>query len=84
MKYYICNGTDSRNFIANALDEVKQLSDELTGYTQTDIYILEIVNDEIYKVCCKRQWWGVPFDNEVSDDVNPICFGDLGYYGDWE
>ena len=89
MKYYVSGGTGAGDFIANTIDEAKQLSDENTAYTQTDISIFEIDNEETVpqediEPCYKRIWWGVPFDASFTDDVNPICFGDFGYYGDWE
>ena len=91
MKYYVsCGGTGAGDFIANTLGEAKRLSDGgRHSYTQMDIYIFEIEDGETEpkedsKPCCVRKWRGVRFDSEVSDDTNPIDFGDCGYYGDWE
>ena len=87
MKYYVsCGGTVSGDFIANTLDEAMQLSDEHTAYTQRDIFIYEIhSNDDEPNNCVAiRRWWGVPFDDKISDDLNPIRFGHSGYYSDWE
>ena len=89
MKYYVSGGTGAGDFIANTIDEAKQLADERIAYTQIDISIFEIEDGETYpkediEPCYKRIWWGVPFDSSVADDVDIIDFGDFGYYGDWE
>ena len=61
------------------LEDAKRCADECAAYTETDIKIFD--EDGVLVAC--REWWGVPYDPEVDDSKSPICFGDYGYYSDW-
>lgn len=86
-KYLINYHTGAGNLIIDgALEEAMIEADEGAAYTQTDYDVCDPENpDKVYAV---RRWWGVKYnDNPEDNDVleqDPICFGDYGYYSDWE
>jgi hypothetical protein len=80
MTYIINGGTGAINEIEAAnLEEAKAIADKGACYTQKDYWIEDKEGNEL----ARRGWWGVAYDEEESDDENPICFGTNGYYSDW-
>ena len=64
------------------LDEVKNLVDAQLKCTYGDVVIM----DENGDLLAWRIWYDAPCDDEVIREaavVNPITFGDIGFYGDW-
>ena len=59
------------------LDEAKAYADEHCTYTQTSV----VIEDENENEICIRNWNSV---GGVSECENPIDFGALGFFGDWE
>ena len=90
-KYYVHFGTCSGDFVAYTLEWAKELADQKAAYTQENISIFELkfencetsLNENSEPICV-RKWWGIPYDANVADCVDPIGFGDFGYYSDWE
>jgi hypothetical protein len=62
------------------IEVAQKYADDNAVYTQSSIAI----EDENGNIVCSRHWWGVGFDSEVDPSENPITFGDMGYYADWE
>ncbi len=42
------------------------------------------IYDESDCLIALRRWNGVEYDEENVPCEDPICFGDSGYYSDWE
>lgn len=65
---------------ADSFEEAKNYADMGVSYTGENISVTDNVNGytEI------RRWWGVTYDETNMTEKDPICFGYLGYYGDWE
>ena len=81
MKYFINYHTGAGNqTITGTLEDAQKIADEGAAYTGADITI----EDEDGNTVMIRCWWGVKFDPETDDSADPICFGDYGYYGDWQ
>lgn len=80
MKYYINYNTGAGNEWADTLDEAKEIADNGAAYTQKDI----VIEDEDGNEITRRPWWGVQYDEDEGDEINPICFGNFGYFGDWQ
>ncbi len=62
----------------NDLDSAKAQADAGAAYTQSPI---SIEDDEGYPLAI-RAWCGTL--EGIEDAVNPIQFGDFGYYADWD
>ena len=77
INYHTGAGDDTIN---GTLDDAMQAADEGAAYTQQPITIC----DEDGNAIAQRVWWGTKYDAEEAGEGNPICFGDYGYYGDWE
>lgn len=80
MRYYINYNTGIGNEWADTLEEAKAIADDGAAYTQRDITIEDEDDNEVLR----RPWWGVGYDEDESSDDDPICFGDFGYFGDWQ
>jgi hypothetical protein len=63
------------------VDDAKQYADDGAEYTQCNICIYDEDSDELVS---ERKWVGLPLDDELGLVENPICFGNFGYYDDWE
>lgn len=66
--------------ISGTLEQAMALADEYAAYTQRDITI----KDEAGHMVARRSWWGEVFDPDITEDIDPIEFGDFGHYSDWE
>lgn len=83
-KYYIDYNTGAGNEYAETLEEAKALADEGACYTQESIYIYEVDEEkETKELVSLRNWNGVAYDEDEDSAENPICFGDFGYFDDW-
>lgn len=88
--YYVSFGTGAGDFVAYTTTWAKHLADEKAAYTQKDIKIFALADEKAsytqndVKPLWVRKWWGIPFDDENACDVDPIKFGEFGYYSDWE
>lgn len=78
--YYINFNTGEGNEWASTLEEAMKIADDGAAYTQKDI----VIEDEDGNEVMRRRWWGVQYDETVSEDVSPICFGQSGYFSDWQ
>lgn len=80
MRYIINYGTGVKEEVeVNDLEEVKEIADEGSAYTQKDYWIEDVKGNEL----ARRRWWGVAFDENECEDEDPIRFGSYGYYSDW-
>ena len=80
MKYYINYNTVAGDEWADTLEAAKELADDGAAYTQQPITIEDEDGNEI----TRRPWWGVAYDEDEAPEESPICFGDFGYFGDWQ
>jgi len=78
-KFYIY-GTISGRDSADELEKAIEIANKKASYTQQDI----VITDETNKELIRRRWWNMPFNPANDDSQDPIEFGDLGYYSDWE
>jgi hypothetical protein len=76
-RYYINFGTGAGNRYADSLEEAMEVADESASYTQRSITILDS-DDNVVAV---RGWCGCR--DGIEEELDPIDFGDFGYYGDW-
>lgn len=80
MKYYINYNTGVGNEWADTLEEAKEIADAGACYTQQPITIEDEDDNEI----CRRPWWGSQYNEDEAWEDDPICFGEFGYFGDWQ
>ena len=78
--YWVRFGTGEGDFWEDGLEEAMRAADDAACYTQKDI----VVEDEDGREVARRMWCDLGFDERECPDEDPICFGDAGYYGDWE
>jgi hypothetical protein len=78
--YTINYNTDAGNTtVADSdVDNVLRVADAGAGYTQKPIDIY----DDHGNCVATRRWIGC--NDGVGDQTNPIRYGDLGYYADWQ
>lgn len=82
-KYYIDYNTGAGNvWVEGTIDDAKSEADNGAAYTQRKIEI----KDEAGETVCFRQWWGVEFDPDVTEETEDevITFGQFGYFGAWQ
>ena len=79
----VCNGIT--NYLnATDLESAMAEADNAASYCQENITLIE-TDDEGKEITeYIRKWWNVPFDKKEDESLNPIEFGDFGYYSDWE
>lgn len=76
-----CNGF-KQEIEAESFEEVLHDVDDHAQFTQSNIRVLELNPAYEYPVfIAERLWIGVT--DEIEQQVNPINFGELGYYADW-
>ena len=75
------NTGEGNGYGIESIEDAKQYADEGAEYTQEKICIYDEDTDELVSV---RQWVGLPLDDGLGLVEDPICFGDFGYYDDWE
>ena len=81
MKYIINYHTGAGNqTITGTLENARQIADQGAAYTGKNITI----EDETGVTVALRPWWPVPYSPDEGEQESPICFGDSGYYGDWQ
>ncbi len=82
MMYFVDFGNGNYERISAAtLSDVKEVVNDMIGYNQSDVIIYD---DDSMREICRREWWGVKYNsNEYPPEIDPICYGDFGYYGDW-
>ena len=77
---YIINWhTGVEDDACDMLSEAMRFADANACYTQRNITI----EDEDGYIICERHWWGTAIDEDDEDLIDPIDFGDFGYYDDW-
>jgi hypothetical protein len=64
-----------------SIEDAKQYADEGAEYTQESICVYDEDTD---KLVAKRTWVGLLLEDDLGLVEDPICFGDFGYYDDWE
>lgn len=77
MKYIIDYGTTFKKVKSEDIDELKKIADENTAYNQEDICI----KNEEDEIIARRKWYSTK--DGIEEEVNPIDYGDFGFYGDW-
>jgi hypothetical protein len=60
------------------IDDAKVIADKGICYTQQDVTITDDDNNLI----TRRKWIGCT--DGMGDECDPIGFGNLGYYTDWQ
>lgn len=77
--YEVDYGTTTE-IVNGTLKEAKEVADKGISYNQQACAIIDVTDDSL---ACVRRWYGYEMteDDEVED---PIGFGSLGFYGDWE
>ena len=68
-------GAGNREFYGE-LEFALKAADDGICYTQQPVTVSNS------NVTYQRDWWGIAYDGE--SESSPICFGDFGYYSDWE
>lgn len=81
MKYVIDFQNGFLKELEGTLEQAMQTADDIAGYTQRNI----IIFDEDGKEITRRNWWGVAYDPDETEDAEGevIQFGSFGYYGAW-
>jgi len=81
MKYKTeCNGIT--NYLkATDLESAMAEADAAASYCQENITLIELDDEGKEITEYVRKWWDVKKEDE---SLNPIEFGDFGYYSDWE
>lgn len=79
-RYYICYHTGAGDGVEHTIDSAMRSADRGAAYTQQDITIEDADGDVLWR----RRWWGTKYDPDEDCCEDPICFGDYGFYGDWE
>ena len=79
MRYKInyCNGM-LLEIESDSLETVEAIADEEICYTQQPV----VITDENGNLIAWRTWYGVPYSDD-DNAVNPIKFGNYGFYDDW-
>lgn len=79
--YEVNFGTGAGNRTAKTLEEAKKIADDCAAYTQCDIAIYAVTDDDRIEIA-QRKWYGLaPSADDKKLDI--IQFGHHGYYGQW-
>ncbi|MEG0110532.1 MAG: hypothetical protein RR675_05385, partial [Oscillospiraceae bacterium] len=69
--------------VDGALEDAKRIAENGMCYTQKNVDICTIANDE-KEIVSSSRWWGcAPSEDDIEDENVLQRFGDFGFYSQW-